>query len=210
MSTNENINEAVYFIKHCTKGYLHRRNDSRWELVDNKLSATRLTYDKAVNVIKNSISPTTKKNYSIIKAEFAEVLEPLPTEHSGSFDWNELSTVQYNLFKKLYVYEENLKAELSYIDREICDIQHYIEFFSLDAAKGYKAYRLLKERLAKRREIKNELAKTACFIDASSADFSEGKVKSKISSIDNQKYTPRIHNELFGMDIGSKGQHFGI
>ena len=35
-------------------------------------------------------------------------------------------------------YQINLNYMLSQVDKEICDIMHYIEFNSLDAANGYK------------------------------------------------------------------------
>lgn len=50
-----------------------------------------------------------------------------------------------------------LEKELSTVDMEIQDCLHYIEFMKLNAAQGYKAYKLLKERRMRRRSIKNEL-----------------------------------------------------
>lgn len=53
--------------------------------------------------------------------------------------------------------KEELCEELSFIDRELSDINHYIEFCNLNAAQGWKAYKMIKERRIKRRSIKNEI-----------------------------------------------------
>ena len=36
--------------------------------------------------------------------------------------------------------KEELINQLSEVDKELCDINHYIEFCNLTAAQGYKAY----------------------------------------------------------------------
>lgn len=53
--------------------------------------------------------------------------------------------------------KEELCEELSFVDRELSDINHYIEFCNLNAAQGWKAYKMIKERRIKRRSIKNEI-----------------------------------------------------
>lgn len=137
--------------------------------------------------------------------EITEVEEVMTTaenhsEPSGGFDWEAISQAQHRLYKELTQYGEELRGQLSAVDLEICDIHHYMEFFALDVAKGYKAYRMLKERLERRRHIKDEMAKVNCFLAGSSGDFSSGKVGRQIKGLDNCKYTPRILNELFGLD----------
>jgi hypothetical protein len=77
----------------------------------------------------------------------------------------------------------------------------------LDAAKGYKAYRMLKERLIKRREIKDEIAKVNLFLSGTSSDFSSGKISRQLKNMDTSGYQPRILNELFGLDEGQKRLH---
>ena len=75
---------------------------------------------------------------------------------------------------------------LSDIDKEINDIYHYIEFSNLDAYRGWKAYKMLKDKLNERRRIKNNL---------SSATRLSQTIKAKRLKINNEqqtkKYTPR-------------------
>lgn len=77
-------------------------------------------------------------------------------------------------------------TSLSDIDKEINDIYHYIEFSNLDAYRGWKAYKMLKDKLNERRRIKNNL---------SSATRLSQTIKAKRSKINNEqktkKYTPR-------------------
>ena len=57
-------------------------------------------------------------------------------------------------FKK---YKEVINEALSYCDKEINDIQHFIEFNKLSASNGYIIYRDLHKLLNQRRELKNTL-----------------------------------------------------
>ena len=51
--------------------------------------------------------------------------------------------------------KDELLSQLSKVDQELSDINHYIEFCNLNAAQGYKAYKMIKERRIKRRSIKH-------------------------------------------------------
>lgn len=77
-------------------------------------------------------------------------------------------------------------TSLSDIDKEINDIYHYIEFSNLDAYRGWKAYKMLKDKLNERRKIKDNLS--------SATRFSQ-TIKAKSSKINNEhktkKYTPK-------------------
>lgn len=53
---------------------------------------------------------------------------------------------------------QELMTSLSSIELEICDIYHYIEFNALNAAEGFKAYKLLHEALLRRRAFKDEIS----------------------------------------------------
>lgn len=52
-----------------------------------------------------------------------------------------------------------LELELLEIEREIIHIYHAMEFYNLDAAKGYKIYKMMQERLIRRRQNKDETLK---------------------------------------------------
>ena len=194
----------MYVIKHQDGGYIRLTLNGSWERTSKLKNASQMSYDKANNIYSNSISPTFRKVWSIVDYEM-EVKEFGDSQDKEfSFDWHELSVSQNRLYGELQQYGASLKDKLSQVDMEICDIQHYIEFFSLDAAKGYKAYRMLKERLVRRREIKDEMAKVNLFLSGTSSDFSSGKVLRQLKNMDSTGYQPRILSELFGLDEGQK------
>lgn len=83
------------------------------------------------------------------------------------------------------------------IDKEICDILHYIEFCNLNAAQGYKAYKMLKERRIKRRSIKNELQVVDIILGKKISETATDEIEKAISGMDKRKYEPRVMTELF-------------
>ena len=186
-----------HIIKHIHGGYFHWEGAGQ-ERVTQKERATHYTKESADRVIRCSIAESERKNWFSVKDESAiGFVSKDILEFFSEFEWLEISEKQRQLFQSLMAYKEELREKHSEIDREICDIQHYIEFFSLDAAKGYKAYRMLKDRLMERRHIKTELAKTECLLCNGVDDYASGKVVQQIKGIDNRSYTPRVLNELF-------------
>ena len=198
--------EESYVIRHKEGGYLYRAANAAWERTVSLQKATKLTYEKAENVLNNAISLVMRGKWEINNIndiELSSNYENTSFDEDG-VDWENVSKEQYELYRNLTQYRTNLNLRLSEIDKEICDINHYIEFFSLDAARGYKAYRMLKERLAKRRFIKDELARAGYFMGGTSADFSNGLIARQIKELDNRHYTPRVLTELFGIEYDCK------
>lgn len=95
--------------------------------------------------------------------------------------------------------KEELIRELSQIDKELTDVNHYIEFCNLNAAQGYKAYKMIKERRIKRRSIKNELNVIGVILGNKISEIANGEVQKCIIGMDNRKYEPRVLKELFDM-----------
>lgn len=95
--------------------------------------------------------------------------------------------------------KEELCKQLSDVDKELSDINHYIEFCSLNAAQGYNAYKMVKERRIKRRLIKNELIVVDAILEKRISDSIAEEIEKVVHSLDERTYTPRILNELFDM-----------
>lgn len=95
--------------------------------------------------------------------------------------------------------KEELCKQLSDVDKELSDLNHYIEFCNLNAAQGYKAYRMVKERRIRRRSIKNELVVVDAILEKKLSDSITEEIEKIIHSLDERTYTPRILNELFDM-----------
>ena len=94
-------------------------------------------------------------------------------------------------------YRSKLNSEISRVDKEITDIQHYIEFCNLSASGGYKIAAMLKERLSKRREIKNTLERLNRISVMNTGFIANGKGRDALEKLTDKHYTPRILKELF-------------
>lgn len=191
-----------YVLRHKDGGYGEVRNGNIAR-TRNLQHATRLSYDKAANYLKNGISSNFRKCWEIVN-EVDCVVITLPengnTIGNGGFDWAEVAAKQQTLFKSLFTYRDQCQDDLQVVEREITDIQHYIEFFSLDAAKGYKAYKMLRDRLTRRRFLKDEIVKANYVLSGDASAFSTGKVDKQIRQMDVRQYSPRVLVELFGGD----------
>ena len=93
---------------------------------------------------------------------------------------------------------QNLATEMSNIDKEITDIEHYIEFMNLDGYRGYKIYKMLQDRLRERRRIKNKQSLEMLMRTNGLSLASLQKIKTRIAENENRNYHPRILKELFG------------
>lgn len=195
-----------YVIAHKDGGFLYRTNNNAWDRTPSFHKATRLTREKADNIRLNSIRSTIRDMWQVISID--DVEQPycydLAPFHGKDFDWGNISKQQCELYKNITQYRANLDIQLSNVDKEITDIQHYIEFYSLDAAKGYKAYRMLKERLTKRRFIKDEIRRADYFIAGTATDFSHGAVTKRINNMEHRQYEPRVLCELFELERAPK------
>lgn len=93
--------------------------------------------------------------------------------------------------------KNELTDQLSTVDKEVCDILHYIEFCNLNAAQGYKAYKMLKERRIKRRSIKNELQVLDIILGKKISETATDEIQKAVEGMDKRKYEPRVMKELF-------------
>ena len=93
--------------------------------------------------------------------------------------------------------KNELTNQLSLVDKEICDILHYIEFCNLNAAQGYKAYKMLKERRIKRRSIKIELQVLDIILSKKISETVTDEIQNTVAYMDKSTYEPRVLNELF-------------
>lgn len=93
--------------------------------------------------------------------------------------------------------KDELLSQLSKVDQELSDVNHYIEFCNLNAAQGYKAYKMIKERRIKRRSIKNELQVVDIILSKKISETATDEIQKAIAGMDRRTYEPRVLNELF-------------
>lgn len=93
--------------------------------------------------------------------------------------------------------KDDLTKQLSNIDKEMCDLMHYIEFCNLSASQGYTVYKMIKDRRIKRRSIKNELEVVTVILNKKLSDSIIDEIIKTIKSLDSRTYEPRVIKELF-------------
>lgn len=92
---------------------------------------------------------------------------------------------------------KELPQKRSDIDAQIVDLEHYIEFTSLNARDGYKAYKKLKELLNERRILKYESKIVNAINVNRSASEGIKNILSAIRECQNSVYKPRVLADLF-------------
>ncbi len=102
--------------------------------------------------------------------------------------------IQYELLVKR---KKDLAEQLRQVSAELCDLEHYIEFTSLNAVKGYRIYRRLRDCLIRRRQIKDELMCISIFLKAEPHNILNGNLSRQFSGLRTREYTPRVLDDLF-------------
>ena len=189
---------VCYLIKSKRGSYIRfDENSGRYVPVNNRRFATKFqSRDKAKNILQNAVSKQLRKNYKV-----SEVLYDTKDIDSYSIAPEETPNTK-NEYAQVVFETDQKRAELisalSNIDKEISDINHYIEFTNLDAYRGWMAFSMLQKRLRYRRKIKDALCVInqvkGCCVDASMLqelldEIDRGKRK--------KQYTPRVLDELF-------------
>lgn len=167
---------------------------------------------KARAVLNNSVSKSIRSSYAVQLIDTEEIvekkeLEKKVEEKSNSVfgnieddnicDW--LSKI--NIIRDVLSGSEGRLAELSdkisEIDKEIIDIQHYIEFGKFNCYQGWMCFKMLQNTLKERRKYKNELSVLhmikQCKFDLNSITA----LSQAIADVENKCYTPRAFPELF-------------
>lgn len=119
------------------------------------------------------------------------------TVHSEIPDWiekiNAIGDLLFTVPEKISV----LSQELSQTQKEITDIEHYIEFTDFNLYQGYLASKMLKQRLQRRRIFKDTLFTLTQIRKSKLDSASITNLKKSIDGLTKRKYQPRILSELF-------------
>lgn len=100
---------------------------------------------------------------------------------------------------KLNCRYQELTDEQSRFDRQVTDIEHYIEFNAgkLNACSGYKAYKLLQDVLVQRRQVKDELQIIQAVRDKIGFPEEVANIETKVQELETRRYEPRELTYLF-------------
>lgn len=218
--------EKQFVLIHQDGGFFSINDGSHWIRVADPFAATVLTQTKANNILANMIKPKERGGWSIQPwkppepdASSASDTAPAPekptnprrgrealkaqeeaekNEKAAFLDeWLAKADEFKHYYEALLERKQALIEELRNVSAELCDIEHYVEFTSLNAAGGYRAYRMLKERLLRRRRIKDELLCISIFLKAEPRNILNGNLTRQIAGLGTREYGPRVLSELF-------------
>lgn len=211
------MEETLFYVTDTYGTYYTINASNKLVPTTDKEQAAKFTQAKANSVIQTMIKPMQRYQYIIREA----VREKEETETQANsvqvidykeedcnetmfdaldMEWNQYIQTLITFCSDLKQYRINLNYLLSQVDKEICDILHYIEFNNLDAANGYRMYKMLKDCRLRRRKIKDDLGKVNLIIPTLGNKELVNSLKtclSQMKAMDQRKYTPRVLDELF-------------
>lgn len=189
-----------YYITDEKDQYITTKNGIR--AVDRIGQATKMNLSKATNVLKTM--PKTLLNFA------NWTILPVPEENNDAqdqlienYNFINLETIILDMTKftetaELYAkYSKTINKQIVEIELEIEDLYHYIEFSNFNAAQGYRAYKMLKERLIKRRELKDTIILLDSVQEKNMLTCSTDNINNIVSKLESRNYRPRVLKELF-------------
>ena len=212
--------EKQFVLIHQDGGYFSINDGSHWIRVDDPLAATVLSQTKANNILSNMIKPKERSGWSVQVWQGPDKKDPAAAQpprkpsrsqqalkaqeeaekkEKAAFldEWLAKAEEMKHYYEALLERKQQLIEELRNISAELCDIEHYVEFTSLNASGGYRIYRMLKERLLQRRKIKDELLCISIFLKAEPRNILNGNLSRQIAGLGTREYGPRVLTELF-------------
>ena len=111
--------------------------------------------------------------------------------HALVSEWMERADAMKKEYEQLVQRKKDLAEALRQVSAELCDLEHYIEFNSLNAVKGYRI---------RRRKIKDELMCITIFLKAEPHNIMNGNLVRQFSGLRTREYSPRVLQELFEED----------
>ena len=184
----EQRNKAQNILKNGLNKQLRKKYHI--DTVDDGIGICGLAKEKTVSEVNASIVPD-------LHIEEVKQLIQEDCDNTQMEKWENRIKSMNEFVQDAETRREQLAKDMSDIDKEIIDIQHYIEFNDMNAYQGWLAYKMLQNRLKKRRKIKDELQVLTqlgdCKIDSSMLE----DIKNAIEELGNRVYVPRKLKQLF-------------
>lgn len=165
---------------------------------------------QAKAILKNSISKNVKQGYFVKTLEFASTiivnqdkqreLCAKEVQQANISDFADKVKDIANVLSHAQTRKNELLSKLSDIDKQVVDMEHYIEFGKFNAYQGYMAFKMLQNALRQRREYKNEIEMLSQVEECQVNVMAIVKFANKISNIESKTYSPRVLPELFESD----------
>lgn len=198
---------AKYVI---TDGKYYIKKDKRGNFIPitSPTLANTFTRDKAENILCNQISKCLRSRYhvecieedppgikSVTKTDLVKAEKVMEADNIQR--WLDRIKDLNGLAKDASDRKEELVQQLSKVDKELSDIEHYIEFSNLNAYQGYQAAKMIKDRRIIRRGIKNELTVINIILSKRIAETAQEEITKCINGLDHRTYNPRVLDKMF-------------
>lgn len=197
--------------------YIYRDKHSRYTPVSKLEAATVFqTKQKAQNILNSclpkimrsrfhieEIKPrhVTSENQTVINKPVKNRLDAALAQYSNTAEkiskWSESVTKIAEFAREAEAQKTELTNALSEVDKEITDIQHYIELGTFNAYQGWEAFSFLRSCLIRRRQIKDELVVVSSICDCPIGTSALSNVLTTAKGVDKQVYGPRVLRGLF-------------
>lgn len=175
--------------------------------VSSKSKAGEWELDKAKNVMKSIPTKLKMFDWKCVPSSEQEEHKPEIKQQTKSLD--EYKGLTENILERMMDWENYIKSlqeymttindQLSLVDLEISDIEHYAEEFDLNLYQGWKLYKMLQNARRRRRKIKDERIKVEYILSRNFVDCTNNAISNYIKGLDNRKYHPRVLKELFNV-----------
>jgi len=191
--------------------FIYRNHQNKFVPTNSECMAEQFTKKQAEGILKNSLPKALQKIFRMKREEETEKFVKPPDEemiHENSVKASESTNLQFWLDKVSTLNglaedaknrHDELVNELKHIEKELVDIRHYIEFTRLNAAQGFKAYQMERDRLVHRRKIKNEILVVRTILNKNIGQVASSEVERTIIGLGRRKYEPRVLRELFDL-----------
>lgn len=201
---------GVYVITNGDGSYIHK-DDTSGKYVPIRSFRKATQWDnilKANSVLNNSVPKAIRSNYAVelVKTEHIVEKESIAVQNEICFrnieddnisEWvNKINTIK-EVLSGSDSRQRELDEKLSNTDKEIVDIEHYIEFGKFNAYQGWMCFKMLQNLLKQRRKIKNEQQVLYLIKQCKINGDSITALSQTVSDIQNKCYTPRAFLELF-------------
>lgn len=88
-------------------------------------------------------------------------------------------------------------GDLTAASDEIDDLEHAIEFKTVNAAQGYQLMAELKKARRKRREAKDAKLLLEIVMNTETREWGDGKLETAIEQLESRQFTPKVRKDLF-------------
>lgn len=191
-----------YVIANPDKTIWVCRDKTSYTLTTDKVRALVFESESNANMVFKSNLSKLIKSKGVVVQMLEEVVskpkvKPTVSPDIGSSKY--IISVLSEAVAKLNCRHQELVDEQSRFDRQVTDIEHYIEFNigKLNACSGYKAYKLLQDVLVQRRKIKDELQIIQVVRDKIGYPEEVADIETKVQELETRHYEPRELTYLF-------------